>query len=86
MLRNIRIQIILVFLIIGIAVISIMGWMNYTCVNQIIEQVQSGSVVNGKIIYQGHLKTIILFSIFVFSVICIIARFFMHSKNNFANN
>lgn len=74
MLKNIQIKIVLIFLVIGILSIGIMGYVNYSNLN--IPQdsnVDSSLILNN---YKTNLKTVVITTISIFTLICILARSF----------
>lgn len=87
MLRKIQIRVILVFLIIGILIIGISGYINYLGIESTAEKMQiSANEVNLLIeTYQGQIKITTIISVLIFGAICILARYICNRKNNIAN-
>lgn len=87
MLRNIQIKIVLIFLVIGIVIIGVMGYINYTNLQKIIGVTDLN--VNDSILvllnYQNNLKLITIGSICIFTLACILVRCFCYTKNNLSN-
>ena len=88
MLRNTQIKIILTLLILGIFIIGVTGYINYTSISTFFEGVATDNEEITSILqaYQENLKTITLFSMLIFTLICALVRCFCHRENNLTNN
>lgn len=87
MLKNIQIKIVLIFLILGIAIIGIMGYVNYQNVHILAEDIQNNVIEYEFIIekYQSNFKIITLSTMFIFTLICVLVRSFCYKEDYCTN-
>lgn len=78
MLRNIQIRIVLVFLIVGAIVIGMLGFVNYTCLQKVMETTQNTSIELIK--YQNSMRIVTLCMIFIFAFICMFVGVFVTKR------
>ncbi len=79
MLRNIQIKIVLIFLVLGIVIIGLMGYANYVSLQTMVEE-SVGSVEEYTYMiqnYQEQLKSITIYTIVIFTLICILVGVFV---------
>lgn len=76
MLRNIQIKIVLIFLIIGIVIISVMGYIDYTSLKEMQFNMEEDVLEYNEMIqkHQEQLKIITLCTIVSFVLICLFVR------------
>ncbi len=79
MLKNIQIKIILIFLVLGIVIIAAMGYTNYMNLQTMVEKPISSIQEYTSMIqnYQEQLKIITLYTILIFTLICVLVGVFV---------
>ncbi len=82
MLRSIQIKIVLIFLILGVVIISAMGYINYMNLQMMVEQPINSIQEYTSMIqnYQEQLKIITLYTVFIFTLICVLVGIFVTQK------
>ncbi len=80
MLRSIQIKIVLIFLILGVIIITAMGYMSYTQLMILSESVNAEGYTAMIQSYQEQLKIITIITIFGFTLICLIVGVFVTKK------
>ena len=75
MLRNIQIKIVFVFLVVGVIIIGVMGYINYSNLGKAIEA-YSGDVPQELIRYYGNIKVITWCTMLAFMLVCTLVRSF----------
>jgi len=87
MLRNIKIKIVLVFVVIGLIAIGIIGYINYTNLQVLISDFQSYEGNYNVLIqnYQNQMKFITLCGGLAFGAICIVVRNSYSTKDYCSN-
>ena len=82
MLRNLQIKIVLIFLVLGIIIIGVMGYVNHINLQNIIEQPINNIEQYRMIIqtYQEKAQLITMITIMIFTMICILVGIFVTQK------
>ena len=88
MLKNIQIKIVLIFLLLGIIIIGIAGYINYEGAQKITEFSQSNLGEFSQIlkVYQSRTIIVTIIEVCLFTLLCILARYIYKRKNDFTDS